>query len=206
MKITNIEPQKNSNRVNIYIDNKFAFGLSEELRYKFGLHIEDEIEQSFIDNILKSEEQANVTNYALKLLSYRQKTEVEMYKALKKKGYDDIFIEYTIKYLKENKYINDLEYARMFINDKQNLNKYGPNRIKFDLIKKGISKEIIESTLNISSDEEYDSAYDLAFKKQKSYHGQDRYAVYRKLGGFLQRKGYSYDTITKVLDEILRSW
>lgn len=206
MKITNIEPQKNNKRVNIYIDNNFAFGLSEELRYKFGLHIDDEIEESFIDDILKSEEQAKVTNYALKLLSYRQKTEVEMYKALSKKGYDDTFIEFTIKYLKENKYINDLEYARMFINDKQNLNKYGPSRIKFDLIKKGISKEIIESTLNISSEEEYDSAYELALRKQKSYLGQDKYAVYRKLGGFLQRKGYSYDIITKVLDEILREW
>lgn len=206
MIITNIELQKNNDRVNIYIDDKFAFGLSVELRFKYGLHIGDEIEQNFIDDILKSEEKAKVTNYALKLLSYRQKTEAEMFKALKRKGYDDTFIEHTISYLKENKYIDDLEYARMFIKDKQNLSKLGPNRIKFELLKKGISKEIIDSTLNISSNEEYDSAYELALKKQKSYLGQDKYAVYRKLGGFLQRKGYSFDTISKVLDDILKNW
>ena len=67
MKITNIELQKNRKRYNIYIDDEFAFGISDELRYKFGLHIDDNIEQDFIEDILKSEEQMKAINYALKL-------------------------------------------------------------------------------------------------------------------------------------------
>jgi regulatory protein len=206
MIITSIEQQKNNKRYNIYLDNEFAFELSEELKLKYGLSIGEEIEQSFIDEILRNEEQNKVISYALKLLSYRQKTETEMYKALQRKGFDEVYIEYTINYLKKNKYINDFEYAKMYINDKQNLYKYGPIRIRFDLLRKGISKEIINSILVINSDDEYDNAFELALKKQSSYIGQDKYSIYRKLGGFLQRKGYSYDVISRVLDNLLKNW
>jgi len=206
VKITNIELQKNKKRYNIYIDGEFAFGISEELKYKFDLTIDDCIEKDFIENILKSEEQMKTTNYALKLLSYNRKTEKGMYDALKKKGFDEDFIDNTLDFLKENKYIDDLEYAKSFIRDKQNINKYGSNRIKYELIKKGISKEIIELTLNTDSEEEYRVAYELSIKKLKSYRKEDKHAVYRKLGGFLQRKGYSYETITKILDNLLGNW
>lgn len=206
MKITNIELQKNKKRYNIYIDNEFAFGITDELKFKYGLHIDDEIEQDFIDEVLKAEEQAKVTNYAIKLLSYNSKTEKGMYDSLKKKGYDEALIEKTINYLKDKRYIDDLEYAKLFIKDRTNVNRYGPNRIKFDLLKKGISNEIIESTLVIEPDEEYESGYELANKRVKRYEGQDKYAVYRKLGGFLQRKGYSYDVISRILDDILKDW
>lgn len=206
MKITNIELQKNQKRYNIYIDHEFAFGISDELRYKFGLHIDNNIEEDFIENILKSEEEMKVKNYALKLLSFNRKSEKGMYDSLKRKGYDECIIENTLDFLKENKYIDDLEFAKAFINDKRNINKYGSNRIKYDLLKKGISKDIIESTLIIDSDEEYESAYELAVKKLKSYKGQEKYNVYRKLGGFLQRKGYSYEVISKILDNVLGEW
>ena len=206
MKITNIELQKNRKRYNIYIDDEVAFGISDELRYKFGLHIDDNIEQDFIEDILKSEEQMKAINYALKLLSYNRKTEKGMYDSLKRKGYDESIIEIAIDSLKDKKYIDDIDYAKAFINDKRNINNYGSNRIKYDLLKKGISKEIIGSTLNIDSDEEYNSAYELAVKKLKTYKGQEKHVVYRKLGGFLQRKGYSYEIISKILEDILGNW
>ena len=142
MKITNIELQKNKKRYNIYIDGEFAFGISEELKYKFDLTIDDCIEKDFIENILKSEEQMKTTNYALKLLSYNRKTEKGMYDALKKKGFDEDFIDNTLDFLKENKYIDDLEYAKSFIRDKQNINKYGSNRIKYELIKREFLKKL----------------------------------------------------------------
>ena len=67
MKITRIESQKNINRVNIYIDNKFAFGLTDEIRYKYDLHTNKEIDEEFIEDVLKAEEQNKVINKALNL-------------------------------------------------------------------------------------------------------------------------------------------
>jgi len=204
MKITNIEPQRNSKRVNIYIDNKFAFGLTDELRFKYSLRIDDDINQDYIDNVLKAEEQVKVTSYALNLLSFRQRSEKEIYTALKRKGYEDTYIDYAIGYLKERKYLDDTAFATSFILDKQNLNKLGSKRIKYELYNKGISKEIIEETLNIDPQEEYEVALELATKKLNTCKGQDRNSIYRKVGGLLQRKGYSYDIVSKILNEILK--
>lgn len=204
MKITDIEPQRNIKRVNIFIDGNFAFGLTVDLRFKYGLHIDDEITQDFIDNILKAEEQVKVTEHALNLLSYRQRSEKEIIAALNRKGYEETYIQHTLEYLKRNKFIDDYAFANSFIKDKQNLNGYGSVRIKFELMKKGISKDIIEATLVLEEDEEFDIAMLIALKKLKSYEGQDKNAIYRKLGGFLQRKGYSYDIVSKILRELLK--
>ena len=204
MKITNIEYQKDGNRVNIFIDNKFAFGLTDELRFKYSLNINDIIDEDFIDKILKSEEQMKVTSYALNLLSYRQRSEKEILDALKRKGYKDVFIEHTIHYLKTNNYIDDVSFSTSFIRDKINLNGYGSKRIGYELYNKGVSKEIIESCLEIDSEDEYNKALLLGSKKINSYKEENRNTTYRKLGGYLQRKGYSYDIVSKVLRELLK--
>ncbi len=203
-KITDIVMQKrNKDRVNIYIDNMFAFGLTNELRYKFDLQINQELEESFIENVIKAEEQSKVTMAALNLISYRQRSIKEINDKLIEKGFEASFIEISIEYCKELNYLNDEHFARSFINDKQNLNKFGSKRIKYELIKKGISKDIIEEQLDIDPDEEYEIALVLAEKKINSYKNDDRNSIYRKLSGFLLRKGYPYDVVKKVLNIIL---
>ncbi|MBU5426376.1 RecX family transcriptional regulator [Tissierella pigra] len=204
MKITNIEPQRNKNRVNIYVDNIFSIGIEEELRFKYHLEVGMEVTDEFIKEILKAEEQNKVTSHALNLLSYRLRSEKEIYMALKRKNFEDFYINNAIAYCKENNYINDKAFAEAFVHDKVNLNKLGPERIKYELILKGIPKEIIEDVLILDKDEQYDIALELAMKKLNSYKNHDKNSIYRKLSGFLQRKGYSYDTISKVMKEALK--
>lgn len=203
MKITDIESQKNIDRVNIYIDHKFAFGLTYEISYKYGLKINKEVDSDFIENVLKAEEQSKITNSALNLIAYRQRSVKEIYQSLKKKGYEEVYIVNAIEYCKAQNYLNDEYFAQSFIKDKQNLNKLGSKRIRYELINKGISNEIIEKTLQIEPDNEYEIALVMAEKKILSYSGQDRNNIYRKLGGFLLRKGYPYEVVTKVLNHVL---
>lgn len=204
MKITSIEPQKNKNRVNIYVDNLFSIGIENELRYKYKLEVDMEVDDNFIIDVLKAEEQYKVTSYALNLLSYRQRSEKEIYLALKRKGFDESYIRYSIDYCIVNNYLNDKTFAISFINDKLNLNKLGSERIKYELILKGISKDIIDELLIIDSDEQYEMAMELAQKRLPSYKKDKPDAIYRKLSGFLQRKGYPYDIISKVMRQTLK--
>lgn len=204
MKITSIEPQKNKNRVNVYVDNLFSIGIEDELRYKYKLEVGMEVDDNFIKDVLKAEEQNKVTSHALNLLSYRQRSEKEIYLALKRKGFEENYIRYSINYCMENNYLNDKDFAISFINDKLNLNKLGPERIRYELILKGISKDIIDDLLIIDFDEQYKTAMELAQKKLPSYRKDDSNAIYRKLSGFLQRKGYSYDVISKVMRQVLK--
>lgn len=204
MKITSIEPQKNKNRVNVYVDNVFSIGIDEELRFKYKLEVGMEVDDAFIEDILMAEEKSKALNYTLNLLSYRQRSEKEIYNSLKRKGFEESYIENAMDYCRENGYLNDKTFAESFIRDKINLNKLGPQRIKYELMLKGISKDIIDESLIVDSDDQYDAAMELALKKLNSYKNDDKNSIYRKLTGFLGRKGYSYDIISKVLKEILK--
>jgi regulatory protein len=79
MRIDRIEEQKkNKDRVSVFINNKFAFGLHKEIAQKFALEEGKEIESELIKDIIKQEEQSKANNYALRMLSFRSKSEKEM--------------------------------------------------------------------------------------------------------------------------------
>lgn len=203
MKITNIESQKNKDRVNIYIDNLFAIGVDNELRYKYKLEIGMEVDDEFITEVVKAEEQNKVINKALNFLSYRQRSEKELYESLRRKGYEDVYIDNAMDYCREQGYLNDKSFAESFIRDKLNLNKFGTERIRYELMTKGVSRDIIDDVLVIDKEEQFDTALALAEKKVSSYKNDDYNKKYRKLGGFLQRKGYNFEIISKVLKKVL---
>lgn len=204
MKITSIKTQKRKrDRVSIFIDDTFSFGISEETSFKLGLCVGMEITDEFINEILMEEEGHKVLDSALNFLSYRARSEKELYKRLKQKEYPNNLILQTIDYCKERGYLDDKEFALSFIRDKTNINKYGPKKIRYELYKKGVSQDIIDEVLVPDKNEEYDRALELGLKKINKYKNDNRDAIYRKLGGFLQRKGYSHDIVYKVLREIV---
>lgn len=204
MKITKIEKQRNPKRVNIYIDGEFSFGLMAEIRYKYDLSEGMEINREYIDKVLLEEEGTKAKNQALRYLGYRQRSEKEIIDKLKKSEFSEDIIENTLLYLKEYNLIDDLEFANSFAKDKINLNNFGPERIKYELYRKGISNDIIQKVLEKNKDTEYNRALELGKKKLPSYKNDDRNGKYRKLGGFLQRKGYSYECVSKVLRELVK--
>jgi len=202
MIITKIEAQKNPDRVNIYLDGKLAFSILKEIQLKYSLYENMEIDKEFIEDILLEEEKQKAKNKALRFLSYRMRSTKEVVDKLKKEGFQDFIIDEIIDYLKEYNLIDDLQYAKTFMKSKVNQNKYGPERIRFELFKKSIPKEIIDEVLTEYPDE-YFTAYELANKKIESYKTNDKKSLYGKLGNYLQQKGFSYDCIIRVLDDIL---
>lgn len=203
MKITDIEPQRDDKRVNVYIDGSFAFGLSIEIVYKYGLEIDMDIDEGYIEDVLKMEEQDRANNYAIKLLSYRWRAEKEIKDKMREKGYEVDIIDSTIDYLYDQNLLNDKRFAETFTRDKMNFNKWGSYKIKQELYTKGISRNVVDEVLEEYGDDEYERALELARKKITSYKNDDRNAIYRKLGGFLQRKGYSYDCVSRILKELI---
>ena len=204
MKISKIEYQKDPNRVNIFVDEIFTIGIEDELRYKFKLEVGMEVDDDFIKSILDAEETNKAINQALNLLSYRQRSEKEIYLALKRKDYQESSIMKAIDYCRKNKYLDDKAFAKSYVNDKINLSKLGVERIRYELRLKGISQEIIDRVLVVDKDDQYELAKELAEKRIKSYKNDSTNAIYRKLGGYLQRRGYSYEIISRVLRDLLK--
>ncbi|KNF10183.1 hypothetical protein CLPU_1c03480 [Gottschalkia purinilytica] len=207
LKITKIEKHKrNKERYHIYMNDQYYFTVDEDILVKFRLLKGSEFDEDFIESVIKEEEKSRAKNYALKLLNYKRRTEKEIYEKMKEKGYDEENIEFAIEFLKSYNYIDDLEYAKCYVKDKYNLKKLGKQRIKTELYNKGIRDNIINEVIKdvIDDDNEYDKALELARKKlSTTYKNDDKVALYRKLGGFLQRKGYSFDIVKKVLNELI---
>lgn len=154
-------------------------------------------------------------NYALYLLSLRMRTESEMRAKLVEKQTDESIIEQIVQYLVENRYLDDFSYASTYIRTRRE--KFGDYRIEMELVRKGISREIITSAKQALFDEdeakdasEYASAV-LDKKMATLTIDWDRlkvdykykYGIYQKLASFLSNRGFSGGVIKKVISERL---
>jgi len=204
-KITKIEVQKkNKERVNLFLDEEYAFSLSIELVYKEGLKKNDEIDSKKLEILADKESSIRCKSSALRIIEKSCKTEKEVIEKLKVNGYGDNAINKSIEFLKEYNFINDLNYTKSFIKDK--LNSIGSQKIKYTLLQKGISKELIEEHLSNSNKEnEKDVAFNLAKKKVGLIRKKenDKYKISGKLYRYLISKGYDYDITNQVVKEVI---
>lgn len=205
--ITKIEVGKrNKERVNIYIDEEYAFSISAELIYKENIKVKDKIDVDSLKKLADEDNYIKCKNTALKTIERTYKSEKELAQKLALKGYDDHIINRTINFMKEYNLLNDNNYATMYVKDKSR--NIGKKKIKYSLLQKGIDEEIIESELEkINNNEVKAIVYEMALKKYKvfSKRENDNYKLTQKLYRFLMGKGYDYDLIKDVVKSIVKS-
>lgn len=155
MKISKIEPQKkNKNRSSIYIDEKFAFGLSNEVLVKFDLHEGDEIDHDTAQNVLLEREKQMIRARAFRLLRYRSRSIQELRTRLSRIGFDEELVADVIEELIMDNTLDDEKFARSYIADYTTLKPKGNIFIRRELMKMGVANEIIERLVN-KRDEKY---------------------------------------------------
>ncbi len=206
-RISKIELQKkNKNRVNIYVDDEFLFACSAEIIYRYGLKPGESIDISFIKEIIEQDNYIKCKNDALKLLEKSYKTEKQVYDKLFGKGYENKTIEKVVIFLKDYNFINDSKYADMYI--KERIGVEGRNKIRCSLLQKGIDKSIISERLeNMDSNTETEALVKIAENKynQLVKRENDKRKLYKKLGDFLIRKGYSFEDVKHVVDKFINN-
>ena len=207
-KITDISMQKkNKNRMNVYIDNIFAFGVSSELIYKEKLKIGSIIDEEKLKKIAYEENLLNCRETSLRIIERSYKTKKEMITRLLEKGYNLEEINETLKFLEEYNFINDESYAKAFIKDRTRTQ--GKQKIKYSLRNKGISDEIIEEELSkVNMENEKENANELALKKYKVLikRENDKYKLKEKIIRFLLGRGYNYEVAKDAVKEILNNY
>lgn len=199
MIITEIVPQKNTDRVNIFIDGEFSLGLTIFLAHEYSLKVGKFIDDELMEKLKEDDLFNNAKMKAFRYLSYKDRSIKEMEDYLLKKEYSPHIINLTISYMLDNDYLNDKRFAENFIQGKSKYNNYGPRKIKYDLMNKGIEKEIIDLCLD-DFDEDLEEIIDLVNRKYEKLKDAQYNKQYSTIGGFLSRKGHSYDTIKKVMD------
>ncbi len=129
---------------------------------------------------------------ALFFLKFRPRSVFEIEKKLKEKKISEQEIADTIRVLKRNKLLDDAEFAKMWVRDRNRFKPSGSYVLKMELKRLGLAEANIESALE-NQDEET-----LAREAIESKH-RYRDADFEKQAQFLQRRGFSMNIIMKVL-------
>lgn len=202
-KITKIEvQQKNKERANIYIDDNFFMGVNAEIIYDLDIKKGEEVDEARLKDLIYKEGLSKAKSKAMSSLNRTAISEKKLREKLS--DYSDEIVDEVIDKLKEYKFINDKDLASRIANDSSSISRFGTNKIRQNLYRKGISKEDIEQAIEaIDDDEQLENAIYLARKRYDKVKGEDNRKVYQKLTQHLLYKGFSYDIAKKAINEVL---
>jgi len=142
-------------------------------------------------------------NSAYRYLTYRPRSRAEIESKLHDKGFTDAVVRQVISDLIRLEYVNDREFARQWTRSRVRLRGFGRRRIEQELRSKGIDRDIIRQTFGelFGDDSEFETAKQTARKKLSTMRSVDRETRRRRLAGFLERKGFPFEIIGRVLKE-----
>lgn len=202
--ITKITTQKKAtNRFNIYLDDEYAFSVSEDVFIKHQLRKGLQLSDEDIERITQSDVFHRYYVMAIRYLSYRMRSEQEMRSYLIRKNVKREMIEEIIAKLKDKKLLNDKEFAEAFLHDRILHSSKGPKLIAQELREKGVSQEIIAEVIgNYHYEHQVEKALKLANKHlhRKSNHSYQKRLEQLKIK--LMQNGFSQDVINDVIAEI----
>lgn len=197
--ITAITRQKrNKERVNIFIDGAYAFSLAEITAA--WLKIGQELTPEDIARLDAEDTVEKAKQSAYSFLSYRPRSTAEVRQNLLKKEYDETIVEQVITRLIELNLLNDREFARYWIEQRETFKPRSQRALHQELHQKGLSREVIEAA--VAEVDELAAAQKAAEKQAQRWIQLPKETFFSKMSGFLQRRGFDY-TITKTVTEEL---
>ncbi len=217
MKITSVEPQKkNQHRYNIFLDGSFAFGADEDLVVERRLVVGKEINPDDLEKILSEAEVGKLVERVYGLLNVRYRSEKEIRTYLKQLSFkrklkeqdelSEVVVEELIEKLKRRDLINDLRFAKEWVEARRKSKKKGINALKSELFQKGIHREIVDEVLSSEAQEGMDEeslAKEALEKKLRIWNNLPKPEFKQKGIQFLMRKGFNYDIAKQVIENHL---
>jgi len=198
-KITALKTQKrNPQRVNVYIDGEFAFGLSRIVAT--WLQVGQEISEKKILELKNHDAKEVAYQKALNYLSYRFRSELEVRRNLEKKEVSEEIIQKVIERLRKNGLVDDLRFAQLWVENRKEFHPRSRRALAVELHQKGVGDEIIDQVLQDVDDDEL--AYRVAQKHARKYEQLDWPDFQKKLSGYLSRRGFYYGTIKPIVKDI----
>jgi len=143
-------------------------------------------------------------NNAYCLLRSRPRSEFEVRQRLKAKGYGSEIVEAIVCELARVGQIDDAKFARLWIESRMHANPAGDVVLRHELKEKGVSDTVIEAALaeKAANYDEYKVAFSIAAEKFPRLAKLDKRKALKRLYDFLYRRGFAYDVVQRVIDDI----
>ncbi len=198
--VTDLTAQKRDrDRVNVFLDGQFSFGLAASVAAE--LRVGQQLSEADIEELKSRELFEKVKQNALGLVSLRPRSEYEVRSHLRRKSYEEGAVDHAVAYLERFDLLNDVAFANYWVEQRETFRPRSRFALSQELRQKGISRDVIEAALE--EVDEMAGARRAAEKKTHRWAGLPEHEYKKKMAGFLQRRGYSYEVIKEVLED---SW
>ncbi len=187
--ITAIEPQaRHSNRFNIYVDNRFAVGLSAIVASK--LRVGQPVSDTDLAAMEREEALEDAHEKALRFLEPRPRSSAEVKQHLLKKRVAEDVIEAVLARLTDAKLLDDAAFARYWVENREEFRPRSERALRFELRRKGLDSDAIADA--VGSIDEDESAYRAGLARARRWSNLEYREFFEKLGSFLVRRGFPY--------------
>jgi len=199
--ITAIKAQKrNHQRVSIYLDGEFAFGLSRFVAawLKPGRMLSDgDIER------LQNEDTYEIAfQKALQFINHRPRSVEETRRRLLEKGFSEEVVGATLDKLIDKSWLNDMDFARQWIENRNTFRPRSYRLLAYELRLKGIADDEITQALEEYGGDEQSLAYQAGIKKAKQCAHENQPDFFKKVSGYLSRRGFNYGIVKPTVEDL----
>lgn len=201
--VTNMKSQvRDPERVSVFIDEKFSFGISLETALAEGVRVGEVLDTDQVKALVAKDEVGRATGAALNLLARRPRSSQEVRTRLKQRGFAEPAVDEALTRLAGWNYIDDADFARYWVENREANRPRGKRLLEQELRHKGVDREVARTAIDAAEPDEFAAALELANAKMRSYSNLDPQVARRRLAGFLGRRGYGYDVIGPVLRRV----
>lgn len=184
----------NSKKLRIELNYELIFSLYRGEIRKYKLKEGSILSEKSYSEIFEDVLPKRAFERCINLLSRRSMTSMELRRKLRDGLYPEEIIDMTIEKLINYKLVNDEDYVANYLETYKNSRSI--RQIKQELMKKGITGELIKDELEDLDVNEEENIYKLMNKKGfNPFDAEDNDR--NKFAAFLMRKGYGYDLIRK---------
>lgn len=203
--ITAIKAQKrNRQRVNIYLDGEFAFGLSRFVAA--WLTPGRKLTETEIEKLLDEDTYEVAFQKALQFIQHRPRSIEETRRRLSEKGFKDEVIDMTLEKLQEKNWLDDFDFARQWIENRNAFRPRSNRLLSYELKLKGVADETIDRALDQFSGDQDELAYQAGIKKARKCRHESEFDFLKKVGGYLGRRGFHYGIVKPTVERLWKEF
>lgn len=198
--------KRDKERVNLFLDGAYAFPLPAVEAAQ--LRIGQQLSNLEIEELKALDLRSRGYNKALRFLAVRPRSQAEArrnlqaYRPRDGRRLSETQIEWIIAKLHEKQYLDDQEFARYWVEQRNRFRPVAPRALQYELRQKGVRDSVAQKIINELSDAATaceDAARSRLYRWQRE---TDPYQFRKKLGSFLQRRGFNWDVSQDVINRI----
>ncbi|MDQ5983160.1 MAG: Regulatory protein RecX [Eubacteriales bacterium SKADARSKE-1] len=195
MFITKIKKCRKS-QSSIYIDGEYFAQIDNDMLYLSNLKEGSEVDDRSLSALLQKSGEKRAKEKAFYILEHRSHSKKELIDKLKREYSEEVATK-TAEKMQSLGLIDDNSFAKKYVEELLFTKHFSKNRAKYELVRKGIEKEIAEDLIDSFDVDEVEQIRLLVDKKYKMAYKDEK--TKRRAIAFLQRYGYNFDDIRTVL-------